>query len=307
MFTNVSTKVIPLLNTAYTSNIHTSTTLYGFWYTKLHKSKQPKIPRKNAPVFNFDWEHKRFRPTDANTSMSGVEKLPEYTVLTKEQKKVFTYGFNPLATDYSYQLKEFMASYGQHPADDSLLAKKFSTINIYLKELLEYGICATESLVQRRMRLLRRLRALNKESYQKALEALKLNDVRHLDPFDFGDSSEADVRKKKVRAECYQQRLARLARFKRDLAAKREEFYDKKERDLSELVEKVSSLGLEKPDAEAKLRDLFKLVMEERQVETLSPTQVDKLQWYAKERVLRRHVINSILEREAQQLRARRK
>lgn len=179
---------------------------------------------------------------------------------------------------------------------------------------------ATESLVQRRMRLLRRLRALNKESYQKALEALKLN-VHHLDPFDFGDSSEADVRKKKVKAECYQvtpylsinlklstqQRLARLARFKRDLAAKREEFYDKKEKDLSELVEKVSSLGLEKPDAEAKLRDLFKLAMEERQVEALSPTQVDKLQWYAKERVLRRHVINSILEREAQQLRVRRK
>ncbi|VDL18667.1 unnamed protein product [Hymenolepis diminuta] len=295
----------------------TSTTLYGFWYTKLHKSKQPKIPRKNAPVFDFDWEHKRFRPTDANTSISEVEKLPEYTIvirLTNEQKKVFTYGFNPVATDYSHQLKEFMASYGQHPADDSLLAKilHMSFRIQYNKYLLERAPRtftlrgATESLVQRRMRLLRRLRALNKESYQKALEALKLN-VHHLDPFDFGDSSEADVRKKKVKAECYQQRLARLARFKRDLVAKREEFYDKKEKDLSELVEKVSSLGLEKPDAEAKLRDLFKIVVEERQVETLSPTQVDKLQWYAKERVLRRHVINSILEREAQQLRARRK
>nr|CDS27170.1 expressed conserved protein [Hymenolepis microstoma] len=165
----------------------------------------------------------------------------------------------------------------------------------------------TESLVQRRMRLLRRLRALNKEDYQKALEALNLDGIRHPDPFDFGDSSEADVRKKKVRAECYQQRLARLARFKKDLAANREEFFEKKEKDLSELVEKVSSLGLEKPEAEVKLRDLFEIVMKERQVEALSPTQVDKLQWYAKERVLRRHVANSILEREAQQLRARRK
>lgn len=76
---------------------------------------------------------------------------------------------------------------------------------------------------------------------------------------------------------------------------------------MSELVEKLSSLGLEKTDAEEKLRNIFEIVVKERQVETLAPTQIDKLQWYAKERVLRQHVIDSILEKEAQQLRARRK
>lgn len=54
------------------------------------------------------------------------------------------------------------------------------------------------------MRLLRRLRALNKEDYNKALEALSINNVRHLDPFDFGDGSEEDRKKKDVKAECYQ-------------------------------------------------------------------------------------------------------
>ncbi|VDM17792.1 unnamed protein product [Hydatigera taeniaeformis] len=166
---------------------------------------------------------------------------------------------------------------------------------------------ATESLVQRRMRLLRRLRALNKDDYKKALEALNLNTARHLDPFDFGEGSEEDKRKKKVRGECYQQRLARLARFKKDLAAAREEFYERKERDLNELVDKLIGLGLERNDAEAKLRGLFDIVIKERREEVLRPTQVDKLQWYAKERVLRRHVINSILEKEAKQLRSRRK
>lgn len=98
-----------------------------------------------------------------------------------------------------------------------------------------------------------------------------------------------------------------MARLKKDLAVEREKFYERKEKDLSDLIEKVASLGLERSDAEAKLRDLFGIVIKERQEESLSPTQVDKLQWYAKERVLRRHVINSILEREAQQLRSRRK
>ncbi|KAM7536015.1 hypothetical protein Aperf_G00000092651 [Anoplocephala perfoliata] len=166
---------------------------------------------------------------------------------------------------------------------------------------------STESLVQRRMRLLRRLRAMNKEDYKKALHALNINDVRHLDPLDFGDESEEDRRKNEVKAECYQQRLARLAKLKKDLAAEKENFYERKEKELSDLVEKIASLGLERPDAEAKLRDLFGVVIRERQEQALSPTQVDKLQWYAKERVLRRHVINSLLEREAQQLRSRRK
>ncbi|KAL5965594.1 hypothetical protein TSMEX_006663 [Taenia solium] len=166
---------------------------------------------------------------------------------------------------------------------------------------------ATESLVQRRMRLLRRLRALNKEDYKKALKALNLNTICHLDPFDFGEGSEEDKRKKKVKNDCYQQRLARLARFKKDLAAAREEFYERKERDLNGLVEKLTGLGLERSDAEAKLRDLFGIVVKERQEEALVPTQVDKLQWYAKERVMRRHVIDSLLEKEAKQLRSRRK
>lgn len=101
--------------------------------------------------------------------------------------------------------------------------------------------------------------------------------------------------------------MARIARFKKDLAAAREEFYERKERDLNELVDKLTGLGLERSDAEAKLRDLLGVVIKERQEEALAPTQADKLQWYAKERVMRRHVINSLLEKEAKQLRSRRK
>lgn len=54
------------------------------------------------------------------------------------------------------------------------------------------------------MRLLRRLRALNKEDYKVALEALQINSVKHVDPFDFGTGTEADVKKKQVKDECYQ-------------------------------------------------------------------------------------------------------
>nr|CDS21494.1 expressed conserved protein [Echinococcus granulosus] len=295
-----------------------NTTSYGFWYTKLHRLKQPKIQRKNAPVFSFDWEHKRFQRTDPKSLILGTEELPGFQALNDEQKKVFTYGCNSLSYDYHHQLVRFMSTYGKHPTDDSLLAKVLNIsfkiwYNKYLLEKFPRVITvitlrgATESLVQRRMRLLRRLRALNKEDYKKALEALNLNTIRHLNPFDFGQGSEEDERKKKVRNECYQQRLARLARFKKDLAAAREEFYERKEKDLNELVDKLASLGLERSDAEAKLRDLFHIVIKERQEETLVPTQVDKLHWYAKERVLRRHVINSLLEKEARQLRSRRK
>ncbi|VDD83452.1 unnamed protein product [Mesocestoides corti] len=105
----------------------------------------------------------------------------------------------------------------------------------------------------------------------------------------------------------FEQRLAKLARFKKDLAAKKEEFFVQKEKELKELVEKLTELGLERKDAEDKLQGLFDIIVEERRVEALAPTQVDKLHWYAKERVLREHVINSILEREAQHLRSRRK
>uniref|UniRef100_A0A915EXV9 Uncharacterized protein n=1 Tax=Echinococcus canadensis TaxID=519352 RepID=A0A915EXV9_9CEST len=295
--------------------LDTSATFYGFWYTKLHRLKQPKIQRKNAPPDLG--EHKRFQRTDPKSLILGTEKLPGFQALNDEQKKVFTYGCNSLSQSYDYhhQLVRFMSTYGKHPTDDSLLAKVLKIsfkiwYNKYLLEKFPRVITlrgATESLVQRRMRLLRRLRALNKEDYRKALEALNLNTIRHLNPFDFGQGSEEDERKKKVRNECYQQRLARLARFKKDLAAAREEFYKRKEKDLNELVDKLASLGLERSDAEAKLRDLFHIVVKERQEETLVPTQVDKLHWYAKERVLRRHVINSLLEKEARQLRSRRK
>ena len=54
------------------------------------------------------------------------------------------------------------------------------------------------------MRLLRRLRTLNKEDYKVALKALRIKTVIHLDPFDFGCGSEVDERKKKVKDECYQ-------------------------------------------------------------------------------------------------------
>ncbi|KAH9278645.1 hypothetical protein ECG_08901 [Echinococcus granulosus] len=308
-------KLLANARIASVSGIHTSTTSYGFWYTKLHRLKQPKIQRKNAPVFSFDWEHKRFQRTDPKSLILGTEELPGFQALNDEQKKVFTYGCNSLSYDYHHQLVRFMSTYGKHPTDDSLLAKVLNIsfkiwYNKYLLEKFPRVITlrgATESLVQRRMRLLRRLRALNKEDYKKALEALNLNTIRHLNPFDFGQGSEEDERKKKVRNECYQQRLARLARFKKDLAAAREEFYERKEKDLNELVDKLASLGLERSDAEAKLRDLFHIVIKERQEETLVPTQVDKLHWYAKERVLRRHVINSLLEKEARQLRSRRK
>ncbi|VDK43409.1 unnamed protein product [Taenia asiatica] len=319
MFSAAVRKLFANANIVSVSKIR-STSLYSSWYTKLHLSKQPKVLRKNAPVFSFDWEHKRFQRADPNLTISGIEKLPEFQELSDEQKRVFTYGSNPLSYDYHHQLAEFMSAYGKHPADDSLLAKVLRTsfkiwYNKYLLGRYPRVITnlvmtlrgATESLVQRRMRLLRRLRALNKEDYKKALKALNLKTIRHLDPFDFGEGSEEDKRKKKVKNDCYQQRLAKLARFKKDLAAAREEFYERKERDLNELVEKLTDLGLERSDAEAKLRDLFGIVVKERQEEALVPTQVDKLQWYAKERVMRRHVINSLLEKEAKQLRSRRK
>ncbi|KAL5102725.1 hypothetical protein TcWFU_003284 [Taenia crassiceps] len=221
--------------------------------------------------------------SSASVSKIRIEKLPEFQALSNDQKKVFTYGCNPLSYDYHHQLAEFMSTYGRHPTDDSLLAKGDDTKR-------SDGVPA-----------------LNKEDYKKALEALNLSTIRHIDPFDFGEGSEEDKRKKKVKNECYQQRLARLARFKKDLATAREEFYERKNKDLNELVDKLVDLGLERSDAEAKLRDLFGIVIKERQEEALAPTQVDKLQWYAKERVMRRHVINSLLEKEAKQLRSRRK
>ncbi len=69
---------------------------------------------------------------------------------------------------------------------------------------------ATESLVQRRMRLLRRLRAFNKDDYRKAMDALKINEVVFLDPFDVGEGSEADKKKKAAKESFYQVILLNL-------------------------------------------------------------------------------------------------
>lgn len=101
--------------------------------------------------------------------------------------------------------------------------------------------------------------------------------------------------------------MAKLARFKKELAAEKETFYERKERELQDMVEKLEGLGVDKNEAVEKLGDIFKLVIKDRMTEALAPTRIDKLAWYAKERVLREHVNTSIAEKEAMHLRSRRK
>uniref|UniRef100_A0A0X3PZ76 Uncharacterized protein n=2 Tax=Schistocephalus solidus TaxID=70667 RepID=A0A0X3PZ76_SCHSO len=218
-----------------------------------------------------------------------------------------------------------------HPADDSLLGRvlRMSFQLWYYKAILKKyprtlplrGI--TESLVQRRMRLLRRLRALNMTGYKKAIEVLQISDVKHTGSFNLPTDTEQEKRKENVKEECYQRRLSKLAQLKRALAIKKEEFYSQKATELNRLVDLLAQLDCSadatlattsqdnssevKSEAVAKLKRLLELVVAERRVDTLAPTRAGALWWYSKEAVLREHVNNSIAEREAQHLRQRRR
>ncbi len=75
-------------------------------------------------------------------------------------------------------------------------------LTVYVKHVFTKS--TTASLVQRRMRILRRLYATNKEDYEKAMKILEIEKLEHIDPFKMRDQYVKDVRKQKFREECYQ-------------------------------------------------------------------------------------------------------
>ncbi|VDN15320.1 unnamed protein product [Dibothriocephalus latus] len=159
--------------------------------------------------------------------------------------------------------------------------------------------------------------------YKKAIEVLQISDVKHIDSYNLPTDTDQESRKENVKEECYQRRIAKLAQLKRTLAIKKDEFYSQKAAEFHQLADLLAQLDcnvdislatpsreasiVRKSEVETELKRLFELVVAERRVDTLAPTRAGALWWYSKEAVLREHVNNSLVEREVQHLRQRRR
>ncbi|CAH8538133.1 unnamed protein product [Schistosoma turkestanicum] len=292
-----------LFNSSECKNYICTTSFLNRWYVHFLRTPRVYTPPKTPITFDKDWENEPYQPKAKNEYISSIKSLEDFQRLDERCKAMFTYAFVPKKQEYEENVIKTLESLGFKPTDDCLAAKIVRmTLELRYKKwrLKEQPRCvtlrlATRCLLNARKRDLRLLRATNLPEFHRITSALKITGYEHVDPYRLPTNDPVVQRKISFRHECYQKRLTKLAVLKAKLLSSESEFYNRKNKTLTNLLNDLSMLVVEDANnpenktIEAKnlMKQLFNEIVEERKLETLQAPMEDQLTWYAKEAVKR--------------------
>ncbi|CAH8864051.1 unnamed protein product [Trichobilharzia szidati] len=290
------------------------------WY--VHHLRTPRVfhPSKKPILKHEDWENEPYKPKPGSQYPVSVESLRDFQSLDERCKNMFTYKFIYRRMVFEENLVKTLNELGFKPTDESLAAQVIRmTLELRYKKwrLKEHPRCvtlkrATNCLMTARWRALRLLRATNTSEFNRITSALKITRYQHIDPYRVCTNDPTAERKRSMRNEFYQRRLAKLAGLKTTLSSSEKEFYARKNSVLSSLLADLSSLvdsndsESKKADAEKLMKELFNEVVEERKLDVLREPEEDKFLWYANEAKEREKLaVAQALKQENQQRKTR--
>lgn len=274
------------------------------WYKYHFRNKRVFTLPKKPFRHDYDWEHEPYHPYERNQVISAAVSLPQFHSLNDAAQTMFTYGYVSKADEFNEQLNFKLRELGFHPADNSTGAQivrmtmqlRYKKWRLLANDRCTPLKCAIRALITARWRKLRLLRSTNLAEFERIAAALKITGFLFPDPFYFATDDLTIARKKEVKDECYQHRLAKLASLKKRMQSSEQEFYKWKNTQLKEILNNLSSILLidksdsaeKKREAENMLRHLLDVVTKERQAEVLSGPETYALQWYVNEAEKRR-------------------